>query len=399
MKKIAILGSTGSIGVQSLECIRLHLDKFKITALCAHKNYKLLFEQVREFKPQIAALTGYDKAIDIPEDLKFCKFIFGMSAIEEISNNAEYDEIIISLVGMIGLKALISSLNRKKPVLLANKEALVAGGNLVINKTRELRKSDFVNKKFINGNILASPLNAILPIDSEHSAIFQCLCGSNSKIDKIFLTCSGGPFREWTREEMANATLSQALKHPQWSMGNKISIDSASLFNKALELIEASYLFDVSEKDIEVLIHPQSIVHSMISFKDSSILAQLGKASMKVPIMFALSYPDRYETNVDLPKLSSLNFYDLDDNKFPAISLARYCLRAKGAYCIALNAANEIAVEKFIKEQCKFLDIENCVKYVLEKTENIEPNSLDEILYIDMQSRKIADKYFEKIMR
>ncbi len=397
------MGSTGSIGTQALDVIALHEDKYNIVALSAHKNTELFFEQVRRFKPKYAALTGYD-SFDIPTDLNFCEFIFGVDALETIAKANEVEYIIISVVGMVGLKSVLTSLKNGKRVLLANKEALVAGGKLVIDTAKNaafLAKNNpnFVeNASYFDGVDFPSPLSRLLPIDSEHSAIFQCMCGNSSnRINKIFLTCSGGPFRNWDKTNIDNATPKDALKHPKWNMGAKITIDSASLFNKALEVIEAKWLFNVNESDIDVLIHPQSIVHSMVGFDDGGIIAQLGEPSMKLPILYSLSYPERLNCGVNFPKLSNLEFYEPDTNKFESLKIVRECLKKDDASCLIMNAANEVAVDAFLKEKIKFGSITNAVKQVLNEIEPLPVNSLDEIIYADNLARQKTVNYINKL--
>ena len=318
MRKIAILGSTGSIGTQALDLCRRHPDRYRVTALTARGSREKLFEQVREFRPEVAGLTeGFDPA-EIPEDLKFCRFIAGKEALHAAAAETDAEMVLVSIVGIAGLQGVMDALEAGKQVLLANKEALVTGGHLVTELARKAGKP-------------------LLPVDSEHSAIFQCLQAAGRNIpEKILLTASGGPFRTWDRERIRKATKAEALKHPNWNMGAKITVDSASMFNKGLEIMEARWLFDMPEERIEVVVHPQSIVHSAIVFKDGAVLAQLGEPDMRVPIGYAMSYPERIETGVpapDLFALGSLTFEKPDEEKFPALRLARECLRAGGAAC------------------------------------------------------------------
>ncbi|MDY5730093.1 MAG: 1-deoxy-D-xylulose-5-phosphate reductoisomerase [Eubacteriales bacterium] len=400
MKKIAILGSTGSIGTQALEVIALHPTEFTVTALSAHKNKNLFLQQVASFKPAHAALTGFTEYNDTPAG---SQFYFGTKALDELLQNADFDYIIVALVGMLGLRYVLQCLQMGKRVLLANKEALVAGGKLVLQeatRASQLSKSkpDFIKDAcFANGQTMPSPLQRILPIDSEHSAIFQCMNSFAQPIDRIFLTCSGGPFRTWKTEDIYKATKAQALAHPNWNMGAKISIDSATLFNKALEMIEAKWLFGVGEEKIEVLVHPQSIVHSMVGFADKGIIAQLGIPSMKLPILYAISYPERKHCGIEYPKLHELQFFEPNHEAFPALQLARECIDAGGSMCTMLNAANETAVEAFLQDKITFGQITDTVKHSLQKLKNTSVRSFEEILHADQLARHIASNYIQSI--
>ena len=375
MHKIAVLGSTGSIGTQALEVARLHKDKIKITALTAHGSADKLFEQVREFRPQMAALTGGE--VDIPDDLKFCQWFFGPMALEEVAALCDAESILVSVMGMVGLSAVLAARKCGKKVLLANKEALVAGGQLVMD--------------------VCAPVNGekvLLPVDSEHSAIFQCLEGAGGNaVEEILLTASGGPFRTWDKQQVENATLQQALGHPTWNMGKKITVDSASMFNKALEIIEAKWLFDVPEDKIHVVVHPQSIVHSAVKFRDGGVIAQMGVPDMRLPILYAMTYPNRLETgarDLDLAAIATLTFEEADVDKFPSIALARQALRDEGIMCCVLNAANEVAVGAFLREQIRFGDIYRIVSSVMEKTENKKILCLEDVLESDRKAREMA---------
>jgi len=374
MKKIAILGSTGSIGTQALDLCRRHPDRYRVTALTARGNREKLFEQVREFRPEIAGLTeGFDPA-EIPADLKFCRFLSGKEALHAAAAETDAEMVLVSIVGIAGLQSVMDALEAGKQVLLANKEALVTGGHLVTELARKKGKP-------------------LLPVDSEHSAIFQCLqAGGNNKAEKILLTASGGPFRTWERERIRKATKAEALKHPNWNMGAKITVDSASMFNKGLEIMEARWLFDMTEDRIEVVVHPQSIVHSAVVFKDGAVLAQLGEPDMRVPIGYAMAYPERIETGVpapDLFALGSLTFEKPDEEKFPALRLARECLRAGGAACTVFNGANEEAVAAFLREEISFGEIAGRVEQALEKLAGLPADCLEDIWEADRQARLI----------
>ena len=376
MRKIAILGSTGSIGTQALDLCRRHPDRYQVTALTARGNREKLFEQVREFRPEMAGLTEGFNPAEIPEDLKFCRFFSGKEALRAAAAETDAEMVLVSIVGIAGLQSVMDALEAGKQVLLANKEALVTGGHLVTELARKKGKP-------------------LLPVDSEHSAIFQCLqAGGKNKAEKILLTASGGPFRTWDRERIRNATRAEALKHPNWNMGAKITVDSASMFNKGLEIMEARWLFDMTEDRIEVVVHPQSIVHSAVVFKDGAVLAQLGEPDMRVPIGYAMAYPERITTGVSAPDLfalGSLTFEKPDETKFPALRLARECLRAGGAACTVYNGANEEAVAAFLREEISFGEITVRVERALDKLAGLPADSLEDIWEADRRARAIQN--------
>ena len=379
MRKIAILGSTGSIGTQALDLCRRHPDRYQVTALTARGSKEKLFEQVREFRPETAGLTeGFDPA-EIPEDLRFCRFLSGKEALHAAAAETDADMVLVSIVGIAGLQGVMDALKAGKQVLLANKEALVTGGHLVTDLARKAGKP-------------------LLPVDSEHSAIFQCLQadGTNKPV-KILLTASGGPFRTWDKERIRKATKAEALKHPNWNMGAKITVDSASMFNKGLEIMEARWLFDMPEDKIEVVVHPQSIVHSAVVYQDGAVLAQLGEPDMRVPIGYAMAYPERIETGVSAPdlfKLGSLTFEKPDEDKFPALRLARECLRAGGAACTVFNGANEEAVAAFLREEIPFGEIAVRVERALEKLAGLPANCIEDIWEADRLARAVSNSEF-----
>ena len=372
---IAILGSTGSIGRQALQVISLHPDRFFVTALTAHKNAALLFEQVRAFRPALAALTGEEAKV--PEDLSFCQFLFGPDALEKAARLAEGTDVLAAVVGVAGLKAVMAARQAGKRVLLANKETLVAGGEMVMAKCAPDE----------NGPTL-------LPVDSEHSAIFQCLQGAGpNKYDKILLTASGGPFRGWEKTRMENATVQQALGHPTWSMGAKITVDSASMFNKALEIIEAKWLFSARPDQIQVVVHPQSIIHSAVQFRDGAVIAQLGVPDMRLPILYAMSYPERLSTGapeLDLFSIGSLTFEQPDTEKFPALKMAYQALAAGGAACCVLNAANEEACFAFLRGEIPFGRIPQIVAAALDQHGCLSARPLADIDRADALAREDA---------
>lgn len=372
MQTINILGSTGSIGTQALQLVRLHPEEFRIRALTAHTNVQLLFEQVREFRPEVACLTKPIPMSDIPDDLRFCRWVMGKEALHVAAAEVEADQVLVSVVGIAGLQSVMDALTAGRQVLLANKEALVTGGHLVMEAARRTGKP-------------------LLPVDSEHSAIFQCLQGAaDNQPVKLLLTASGGPFRTWDKARIARATRAEALNHPNWSMGAKITIDSASMFNKALEIIEARWLFDMQPENIQVVVHPQSIVHSAVEFADGAVIAQLGVPDMRVPIQYAMSYPRRLPTEtkpLDLFSLGQLTFEPGDPVRFPALRLAGQCLRAGGAACTILNGANEAAVAAFLREEIPFGAITALVEDVLERLGDLPANDLDDIFAADAAAR------------
>lgn len=374
MRKIALLGSTGSIGTQALDVAARHADRFQIIALTANTNAEKLFAQARQFHPRMCGLVREPESI--PDDLKHIDWVFGPECLKAAATLAEADDVLVSVVGFAGLPAVMDALGAGKRVLLANKEALVAGGALVTEAARKAGKP-------------------LLPVDSEHSAIFQCLRARDTNApSRILLTASGGPFRAWRAEEIENATVEQALHHPNWSMGRKITIDSASMMNKALEIIEARWLFDMPPEKIDVLIHPQSIVHSMIEFADGGVLAQLGVPDMRLPILYAMAFPDRLETGakpLDLAQIGSLTFEAPDRAKFPGMFLAYDALRAGGAACAMLNAANEVAVGAFLSGRIPFGRIWQLNRDTLEAAGDQPADSVEAVFAADALARRVAE--------
>lgn len=378
-RRLAILGSTGSIGTQALQVAALHQDKFDVAALVANTSREKLFEQVRAFRPKLAGLVQPIPREELPQDVRFCEWVFGPEALT-LAAQCDCDDVLVSVVGMVGLSSVLCALAHHKRVLLANKEALVAGGRLVMEAAaREGGRS-------------------LLPVDSEHSAIFQCLEGAGGNpLRRILLTCSGGPFRTWAGEDIRSATKAQALRHPNWVMGQKITIDSATLFNKALEMIEAKWLFSASPKQIEVAIHPQSIVHSGVEFADGALIAQLGTPDMRLPILYAMSYPDRLPTGgepLDLFRLQTLTFERPDPDRFPSLRLARACMEAGGAAGCVLNAANEVAVGELLhsseQEPMRIGRIFDIVEETLNRAGSLPADTLEDVLQADRLARNIA---------
>ncbi|MDD3212810.1 MAG: 1-deoxy-D-xylulose-5-phosphate reductoisomerase [Eubacteriales bacterium] len=380
-QSLAILGSTGSIGTQALDVAARHSDRFSVVALVARSSREKLFEQVRRFRPVMAGLTDERFSMaDVPEDLRFCRWVFGENALTEAAALPEADAVLVSVVGMCGLESVLRALKHRKRVLLANKEALVAGGKLVMAAAKEAGE------------------HSLLPVDSEHSAIFQCLQGAGGNpVDRIYLTCSGGPFRTWEKAAIDQATREQALKHPTWTMGQKITVDSATLFNKALEMIEAGHLFGVTPEKIQVLIHPQSVVHSAVGFADGAVIAQLGTPDMRLPILYAMAYPDRLPTGgepLDFFSLKELTFERPDPVRFPSLRLAQTCMVAGGAACCVLNAANEVAVNRFLQlsggNGMAVGRIYAVVEETLQRVGDLPADTLSQVLEADRIARETA---------
>ncbi len=375
VQDIVILGSTGSIGRQALDIVDQHPERFRVVGLTAHSNQALLTEQVRKYRPLMAGLTG--GAFSPPQDLGFCQWHFGPEALEVASGQVPCDDVLVSVVGMIGLGSVLNAKRTGKRVLLANKEALVAGGKLV----RDLCPEDMDNP-------------SLIPVDSEHSAIYQCLLGARGNpCQRIILTASGGPFRTWTQERIYRATLAEALSHPTWQMGEKITIDSASMFNKALEIIEAKWLFDVRPEQIEVLVHPESIVHSLVEYQDGAVMAQMGNPDMRVPIAFSMSYPERITTSTPplrLEAMSRLHFEQPDHKRFPALRLAYEALHAGGAACCILNAANEAAVNGYLQHAICFGQIAEVVEDTLSDMGTMPADTLEDVLEADRKAREVS---------
>ncbi len=343
-RHIAILGSTGSIGRQALDVVRQHKDLFEVELLTANNSSEQLIEQALEFCPNAVVICNEDKYKEVADALQphDIKVFAGMDSVCDLVQAEDIDIVLTALVGFSGLRPTVSAIKAGKIIALANKETLVAGGSVV--------------------TALASQYGVpILPVDSEHSAIFQCLLGaSGNKPVKIHLTASGGPFRTWTKEKIALATKNEALKHPQWTMGAKITIDSATMMNKGFEMIEARWLFDVSPEKINIVVHPQSIIHSMVEFEDGAVLAQMGHPDMREPIQLALSFPDRLSLNnkkMDFAELGSLTFEKPDMDKFPCLQLAFDAISRGGNVPCAMNAANETAVAAYLRDEIKFYDI------------------------------------------
>jgi len=373
MRKVSILGSTGSIGTQALDVVRANKEKFEVTALACGRNLELLSQQIQEFNPKIAVIESAEDAKILAERHPEVEVFCGEEGLVTAATS-DCDMVLNSLMGMRGLVPTYAAIQAGKDIALANKETLVAGGELVM---------DAVKEKGVR----------MLPVDSEHSAIFQCLQGNEGKeIKKILLTASGGPFRGWSLEQLETVTLAQALKHPKWTMGQKITIDSASMMNKGLEVIEAKWLFDVDLDQIQILVHPQSIVHSAVEFMDTSVIAQMGLPDMRIPISIALGYPERipYQgPSLDFFKEgANLTFEEPNPKVFKCIQMAYDASKAGGSYPVVLNAANEVLVDMFLKEQIRFIDIQNRLENILEKHNPTYHLTLDDIVTIDETTRK-----------
>lgn len=373
-KRIAILGSTGSIGTQTLEVVAQHADRFAVEVLTANNNADLLIKQAGQFKPNVVVIGNeslYDHVFSALDPLDI-KVYAGDNALASVVQMDSVDIVLTALVGYSGLKPTIAAIEAGKPIALANKETLVVAGELITRLAQE---------KGVN----------ILPVDSEHSAIFQCLVGEfHNPIEKLILTASGGPFRGKTREELLTVTKAQALKHPNWDMGAKITIDSASLMNKGLEVIEAKWLFGIGLDKIEVVVHPQSIIHSMVQFEDASIKAQLGLPDMRIPIQFALSYPERLKSNFprfDFMDYPSLTFEKPDTSTFRNLALAYEAIKSGGNKPCILNAANEIAVDGFLKDKIGFLEISDIIEQCLEKVDFVRQPILEDFVNTDKETR------------
>lgn len=383
-KNIAILGSTGSIGTQALEVIREHSDKFSAEVLVANGNADLLIAQAIEFQPNTVVIADESKYMKVKEALAphDVKVFAGQKSVEQIVEMESIHMVLASIVGYAGLASTINAIKHRKTIALANKETLVVAGELVTALARQYGV-------------------ALYPVDSEHSAIFQCLAGEfDNKIEKIYLTASGGPFRGKTRSDLAQVTKAQALKHPNWSMGAKITIDSATLMNKGLEVIEAKWLFNLSPDQIDVIVHPQSIIHSIVQFEDGSMKAQMGLPDMKLPIQYAFAYPERISSS--FPRFDFLNYPQLtfekpDTGTFTNLALAYEAMKKGGNMPCVLNAANEVAVEAFLNDKIKFLQIAETVEKTIAKSTFKTALTYEEYVMTDAEARRTASELVNKL--
>ena len=384
MKKISILGSTGSIGTQALDVIAHNQDKFKVTALSCAKSLPLLCRQIEEFSPEAVAVKDEDDAKELADKYRDLEIFWGAEGLKTIASMESCDMVLNSLMGMKGLEPTMAAIESGKDIAFANKETLVAGGQLVM---------EAVKKHSV----------AMLPVDSEHSAIFQSLQGNqDNEIRRILLTASGGPFRGYSLEQLEQVSLEQALNHPNWSMGSKITIDSATMMNKGLEVIEARWLFDVPLEKIQVVVHPQSILHSAVEYMDSSVIGQMGNPDMRIPIAYAFSYPERMDLSdvtqpLDLFSLKEgMSFYPADRSVFKTIDLAYEACREGGSCPVVLNGANEVLVDLFLHGKIRFIDIQNFLIQMMEAHQTKRNLDLETILEEDMRGREDVRKLVEK---
>ena len=374
MKKIAILGSTGSIGTQTLEVVRANGD-IGVVALTAGKNADLLEKQIREFRPKFAAIWKEKDAKELKERLTdiHCEIGFGIEGLIQAAVIAEADVVVTAVVGMIGIEPTVAAIEAGKDIALANKETLVCAGHIIMPLAKEKKVQ-------------------ILPVDSEHSAIFQCLQGNeNNPIEKILLTASGGPFRDYTKSQLEKVTLQDALHHPNWSMGKKITIDSSTMVNKGLEVIEAKWLFSVEPENIQVVVQPQSIIHSMVQFQDGGVMAQLGTPDMKLPIQYALYYPNRRKLlgeRLDFTRLSEITIARPDMEVFEGLKYAFEACKIGGSMPTVLNAANEYAVAKFLDGKIRYVDIVRMIRTAMDHHKLIQNPSVCDILRIQLETEK-----------
>ena len=385
-RRIAILGSTGSIGRQALDVISQHRDLFEVELLTANNSSDLLIRQAIEFEANNVVICNEDKYNEVAEALEphYIKVFAGMNSVCDLVSGDNIDIVLTSMVGFSGLSSTIAAVKAGKTIALANKETLVAAGHIVME-------------------LAAKHHAAILPVDSEHSAIFQCLLGSaGADIEKIHLTASGGPFRTWTREDIAKATCAQALNHPNWSMGSKITIDSATMMNKGLEIIEAKWLFGTPGDKIHVVIHPESIIHSMVEYADGSVIAQMGHPDMREAIQFAFSFPERLTLNnrkLNFAELGSLSFFEADTDRFPALKLAYEALDRGGNMPCIMNAANEAAVAAFLEERIGFYDITRIVEECMQGADFAAEPDIDTIFQTNAMTLAKAGELINKISR
>ena len=388
MKRVAILGSTGTIGRNTLDVIRHHRDHFRVTALAAGSNIRLLEEQVREFRPEIVSLEKKTDADIFRKRFKKKSFrvLCGPEGAMEIGRNRSGDIIVSAITGINGLLPTLAAVRAGKTVALANKESMVVAGPLLREEARTSGAQ-------------------IIPVDSEHSGVFQCLAGENRRhAKKVTLTASGGPFFRTSLSELKKKTVEETLNHPRWKMGKKVTVDSATLMNKGLELIEARWLFDLEPDELDILIHPQSVVHALVEMRDGSVLAQLSPTDMKFPIQFALTYPQRRDAvlpSLELARIGALEFFPVEAKRFPLIGLAYWALREGESASVALNAANEVAVESFLARQIGFLAISDVVHRAVDGHKKTKIRSLDDILEVDRltreRTRQIIQQRYSKV--
>jgi 1-deoxy-D-xylulose-5-phosphate reductoisomerase len=379
LKKISLLGATGSIGTSTLDVIENNPEVFSLVSFSFYKNMDLARRIIQKFQPVFVACGDVEQAAELATEFPNTSFRAGVDGLVEAAIHPEVDVVLTAVTGSIGFRPTIEAIDHGKEICLANKETLVMAGQWVMQKAKEKQVS-------------------ILPVDSEHSAIFQCLQGQDKAgLRKLIITASGGSFREKKREELANVTVKEALIHPNWSMGRKITIDSSTMVNKGLEVIEAHWLFDVDYDDIEVVLHKESIVHSMVTFEDGAMLAQLGPSDMREPILYALSYPKRMkmvgEKHFSLPEIGTLHFETLDEERFPMLALAFKVGKLGGSFPTVYNAANEIAANAFLEGRIHYLDIESYITKAVESHEEIEDLQLEDIVKIDEATRTLVSSW------
>jgi 1-deoxy-D-xylulose-5-phosphate reductoisomerase len=377
LKNISILGATGSIGTQTLDILREHSSEFKLVAISIGKNLDLARKMIHEFQPELVSVQEYQDCNTLKSEFPNTKFTFGEEGLVEAAVYPSADILVNAVIGSVGLNPTLHAIEAGKTIAIANKETLVTAGHLVM---------EAVEKSGV----------ALLPVDSEHSAIFQCLQGEKEKnIERLILTASGGSFRDRTRKELEGVTVREALNHPNWSMGAKITIDSATMMNKGLEVIEAHWLYNMPYEKIDVLLHKESIIHSMVEFHDSSIIAQLGTPDMRVPIQYALTFPDRLpltsSQRLDLAKIGQLHFQEMDSNRFRCMQFAYEAGKQGGTMPTVLNAANEVAVAAFLNEKISFLQIEDMIEKALNKHELIKNPDLSIIQEVDKETRQYVN--------
>lgn len=383
MKKLTILGATGSIGTQTLDVVRHNREDFEVMALTASENVQKMAELIEEFSPSYAVMKNEEKAHELKERLSRtdCEILFGMEGFVHVSTLPRTDVVVAAMVGMIGLRPVMEAIRAGKDIALANKETLVTAGHIIMPLAEEYGVS-------------------ILPIDSEHSAIFQCLNGEKKEqIETIYLTASGGPFRHYSQEELKDVTVDQALAHPNWFMGPKITVDSATMINKGLEIIEAKWLFGVELENIHVLVQPQSIIHSMVGFRDGAVMAQMGTPDMRLPIQYTLYYPDRNVLSgerLDFEKIASIHFEKPNTETLRGIPLAVEACREGGSMLTVMNAANEYAVAKFLNKDIGFLQIYDMIEYAMNRHHTIENPDLAQILDVERETCECLDKEWRK---
>jgi len=376
VKKISLLGATGSIGWQTYDILKEQRDAFQLVAFSSGKNLEKTREMIETLKPELVSVQLEEDALTLAKEFPNIQFTFGAKGLEEVATHPDSTVLVNAVLGSVGLESTLAAIRMGKTIAIANKETLVTAGHLVMAEAKKYKV-------------------AILPVDSEHSAIFQSMNGENPKnIERLIITASGGSFRDKTREQLKHVTVADALNHPNWSMGAKITIDSATMMNKGLEVIEAHVLFDMPYDKIDVLLHRESIIHSLVEYHDTSVIAQLGTPDMRVPIQYALSYPDRIPLQngqqLNLAQIGQLHFQEMDFERYPALRLAYEAGRMGGTILTAMNAANEAAVAAFLQEKITFLEIDETIERVMQAHQNIAVPDLQTILHVDSETRKIV---------